>query len=292
MPLVHERTFRVRHYECDAYGHVNHANYLRYMQEAAMDASAAAGYDIARYVALGRQWFIRETDISYLRPLTYGDSVTVRTWVADFRRVRSRRAYELRHTASGALVAQAHTDWVFLDTATLRPVSVPPEMIAAFYPEGLPAEGPRREPFPAAPPPPPGVFTLRRRVAWHDLDTAGHVNNAMYMVYLEECGVQVAEAYGWPMTRMLAAGFGIVARRYRIEYVQSAMLGDELELATWIGSVRHTSAVRHYTIARAADGAAIARAQVTWVWIDLATGRPMRVPQHFAADFAPNIAAS
>ena len=42
MALTHERTFRVRHYECDSYGHVNHANYLRYMQEAAFDASAAA----------------------------------------------------------------------------------------------------------------------------------------------------------------------------------------------------------------------------------------------------------
>jgi len=49
MPLIHERAFRVRHYECDAYGHVNHANYLRYMQEAALDASAAAGYDIDWY---------------------------------------------------------------------------------------------------------------------------------------------------------------------------------------------------------------------------------------------------
>ena len=81
----------MRHYECDAYGHVNHANYLRYMQETAFDASAAVGYDVARYEAIGRQWLVRETDITYLRPLVYGDTVIVKTWVADFRRVRSRR---------------------------------------------------------------------------------------------------------------------------------------------------------------------------------------------------------
>ena len=45
--MIHERAFRVRQYECDPYGHVNHANYLRYMQEAAFDASAAVGYDFA-----------------------------------------------------------------------------------------------------------------------------------------------------------------------------------------------------------------------------------------------------
>ncbi|MCI0397592.1 MAG: thioesterase [Chloroflexi bacterium] len=292
MPLVHERTFRVRHYECDAYGHVNHANYLRYMQETALDASAAAGYDMARYEALGCHWLIRETDITYLRPLAYGDWVLVKTWVADFRRVRSRRAYELREVATGEVVAEAHTDWVFLDSQTLRPASVPAEMKAAFFPEGPPAEAPRREPFPEAPPPPPGVFTLLRHVEWRDIDPAGHVNNASAMAYFEDCGVQVAAAYGWPMARMMAAGFGIVARRYRIEYREPAMMGDELEVATWVSDARRATAVRHYTIHRAADKALLARAHVLWVWVDLATGRPIRIPADFLADFGPNIAAS
>ena len=45
MPKIYERNFRIRFYECDAYGHVNHANYLRFMQEAAIEASADVGYD-------------------------------------------------------------------------------------------------------------------------------------------------------------------------------------------------------------------------------------------------------
>src|SRR3990172_10663548 len=96
MPFMHTRTFRVRRYECDAYGHLNNANYLRYMQETAFDASAAAGYDFDRYTAMGRLWTVRETDIEYLNPLQYADRVEVKTWVIDFRRVRSRRAYEFR----------------------------------------------------------------------------------------------------------------------------------------------------------------------------------------------------
>ena len=54
MPLTHVRTFQVRYHECDSYGRVNHTNYLRYMQEAAFDASAAAGYDLVRYEAINR----------------------------------------------------------------------------------------------------------------------------------------------------------------------------------------------------------------------------------------------
>ena len=44
MPRIHDRTFRVRYYECDLYGELRSAGYLRLMQEAAFDASAAAGY--------------------------------------------------------------------------------------------------------------------------------------------------------------------------------------------------------------------------------------------------------
>ncbi|MCA9907263.1 MAG: acyl-CoA thioesterase, partial [Anaerolineae bacterium] len=79
--MIHTSTFTVRHYECDAYGHVNNANYLRYMEHAAIEASAAVGYDEARYLAMGTLWLIYETDIDYLLPLRAGDVVELQTWV-------------------------------------------------------------------------------------------------------------------------------------------------------------------------------------------------------------------
>jgi YbgC/YbaW family acyl-CoA thioester hydrolase len=69
MPLIHERTFRVRHYECDIYGHLNGTNYLRYMQEAAFDSAAAAGYGLSRHQEMGRLWLVRQSGIEYIRPL-------------------------------------------------------------------------------------------------------------------------------------------------------------------------------------------------------------------------------
>lgn len=290
MSLIHERTFRVRHYECDAYGHVNHAHYLRYMQETALDASAVAGLDMDWYAAHDRLWLIRQTDITYLRPLTYGDSVIVKTWVEDFRRIRSRRAYELRLAGSGEKVAEAVTDWIYLDRQANRPVTIPEEIIAAFFPEGPPVKAPRREPFPEAPPPPPGVFTILHPVEWRDVDPAGHLNNANYMAYIENCTVQAAASFGWPMTRMIEEeGFGIIARRYRLEYIEPAVMGDDLSVSTWVSDVRRASAIRHNTVRRAADGKLLARAHVLWAWLDLASGRLTRIPPHFIKDFAPNV---
>jgi acyl-CoA thioester hydrolase len=99
----------------------------------------------------------------------------------------------------------------------------------------------------------------------------------------------VAEAYGWPADRMQAAGFGILVRRHRIEYLEPARLGNELEVATWAYNMRRASASRASTITRVADGARIAQAEVFYVWVNLQTGLPARIPPEFMATFAPNI---
>jgi len=291
MPLIQTRTFRIRHYECDGYGHVNSVNYLRYMQETAFDATAAAGYDVTRYDSMNRIWLARETDVEYLTPLTYGQSVEVKSWVVDFRRVRSIRAYELRNAATGELAARATTDWAYLDKTTFRPAQIPPEMVAAFYPEGAPEQAQPREKFPEPPPPPKHVFKMRRRVEWRDIDPAQHVNNSVYLNYAEECGLEVCRAFDWPFARMKAINLGIVTRRHRIEYRQQAVMNDELEVSTWAFNMRRATGVRHYFIRRVSDGELMAQVHSQYVWINIDTGRPVRVPEDFLAAFADNIVA-
>lgn len=266
MPLSHLRTFRVRYYECDADGWVHHANYLRYMQETAFDASAAAGYDLARYAALGCHWLIRETDLEVLRPLGYGAVVQVKTWVADFRRVRSWRAYEFRLAGSGELVARAGTDWAFLDSRSGWPAPIPPEIKAAFFPEGAPESPLPRERFPWTEPPPDGVFCRRRRIEWADLDPVGHVNNATYLAYAEDLRRQAMATPGWLPERRTAEGRSPVARRHRIEYRQPAVPGDELELSIWLVEEGTPSAAlaSYCALTRVADGALVARLRTAW----------------------------
>jgi acyl-CoA thioester hydrolase len=259
------------------------------MQETALDASAAAGWDMARYEAIGRMWLIRETDIEYLQPLHYNEEVTITTWVADFRRVQSRRRYEF-HRKDGVLVARAATNWVFLDSTSKHPAMIPDSVITAFMPDG-PQSPERPEKFPPAPPPPANVFTLRKRVEWRDIDTVGHVNNAAYMNYCEDASTQVGRTYGWSMQRMIDEGFAIIARRYRILYLQPAFLDDDIDIACWFSDLKRATAIRHYTLNRVQDGALLARAQALWVCFDLERQRPMRVPQHFLDDFQPNMSS-
>jgi acyl-CoA thioester hydrolase len=259
------------------------------MQEAAIDASSAAGYDEARYLQLGCLWLIRETQIEYLHPLRFGQSVQVTTWVANFRRVRSRRVYEFHLSGSEKLVARASTDWVFLEQGTNRPAIIPSEMKDAFFPEGLPDDPPSFERFPEPPPRPQHAYRQDRRVEWRDLDTAGHVNNANYLSYVEDCGLQMLSAHGWKPARLTAEGLAIVAHSHRIKYTVPAMLDDKLEIATWVSDVRESLATRHTTISRLPDGQLIARARTVHVWLDLQTAQPKPIPQAFLADLSPAI---
>ena len=255
MPLTHTRTFRVRHYECDVEGKLRAANYVRYMQEAAFDASAAAGYDLARYQAMGYFWLIRETEIEYLQPVDYGARVEVTTWVADFRRVRSRRSYEFRLAGGGPLVAVAQTDWAFLEMASSRPAAIPEVMKSAFFPEGAPDRAEPRERFPTPTDPPANAFRQQRPVESRDLDAAGHVNNAVFVDYVEQCGLDWAQAQG------LALDLRAVTRGHRISYRQPAVLGDELLVSTWAAAENQGMLVRDTTLHRASDGSLVARAR-------------------------------
>src|SRR5262245_16408170 len=113
MPRTYTRSFRIRYYECDPYGHVNSAHYLPYATQAATQAGADAGYDLKEYDELGTLWLIREAGLDYLRPVSYGETLEVKTWVSDFRRVRSRREYEMTVAGTGELAARGYTDWIY-----------------------------------------------------------------------------------------------------------------------------------------------------------------------------------
>lgn len=289
MPRTYTRQFRIRQYECDANGHLSNATYLRYMQETAFDASADAGYDLAAYERLNGLWLIRESEIEYLLPLTYGDRVNITTWVVDFRQVSSRRGYSFQNSETQELVARSNTDWAYIDTSRDRPAKIPEKMRSAFFPEGVPESFPPRPPFPSPPPPPQGIYQTNIKVNWDDIDVMAHVNNAIYLDYMNECTMRLIAEYGYGWDKMAAEGIGMYARNVRIKYHQPAILGDELVINTWAYNMRRSTGVRYYEILRSGDQKKIAEIVTLAVWVDLETGRPIRIPTKLLEIFKPNI---
>ena len=121
----------------DGNRHVNNVAYVQWMQDAAIQHSAVAGCT-AMTQALGATWVVRTHRIEYLSPAFAGDAVTVLTWIANFRKVRSLRRYKCIRAADGTVLAQGETDWVFVDVNTGRPRAIPDEIKNAF---GIVADG-------------------------------------------------------------------------------------------------------------------------------------------------------
>jgi acyl-CoA thioester hydrolase len=128
----------------------------------------------------------------------------------------------------------------------------------------------RREIGGAAPTP----FELRRRALPVDIDERGHVNNVVYLRW-----VQDAATAHW---RALAsadaqASIAWVALRHEIDYERPALDGDELAIRTWVGAAEGLTFERFTEIVRVADGRTLARGRTLWCPVDAQSGRPRRV---------------
>jgi acyl-CoA thioester hydrolase len=283
MSDAYGHTLRVRFQECDAYGVVDSIHFLYYMQETFMSHAAESGYTFESEMANGRGWLIRETEIQYLRPLRYWDTVDVKMRMGELRRASLVRDYEFSVKGSEELVARAWSEFVCMDVETQRPTAIPDDVIADFFPTGMPSALSPRKRYPKAPPRPNRVFQMRERVEWRDLDMQQHVNNCTYMSYMQTAALEYGAAIGWPAQKVLKQ-YVVAMSSSHVKYQGQAAIGDELEISSYISDVRRSSFSRHDTITNRDSGAVLTQGHSRWVWLDSKSLRPCRIPAGFLAD--------
>jgi acyl-CoA thioester hydrolase len=133
-PEMYTRRFAVPSDAIDVNGHVNNLAYVAWMQDVAIEHSAAAGWPLARYQAIGAAWVVRSHFVEYLRPLFLGEPLAVHTWVPRFDQRATPRKYLFVRESDAREVAWAETAWVFVDLGTGKRRPLPPELLAAFRP--------------------------------------------------------------------------------------------------------------------------------------------------------------
>ena len=131
MPQIYRYEVVVTDEVIDENGHVNNIEYLRWMQDAAMHHADSSGCTKAT-AAVGATWVVRSHRIEYLKPAFSGEHVSIRTWVSNFRRVQSLRKYRMIRMEDHAVLAEAETDWIFVDAKSGRLRSIPREVSEVF----------------------------------------------------------------------------------------------------------------------------------------------------------------
>lgn len=132
-------------------------------------------------------------------------------------------------------------------------------------------------------PPSPAPFEHALRVAAADLDERRHVNNVVYLRWVQDVAIAHWRALASPAAQAEVAW---VALRHEIDYLSPAVLGDELVARTWVGRAEGLSFERFTEIRRAGDGRVLARARTLWCPVDARSGRPRRVSAEVRAHFS------
>ena len=126
-------------------------------------------------------------------------------------------------------------------------------------------------------------FELVIAVEPADIDQLGHVNNVIYLRWVQEAAVAhwTAAAPAADRAKLLW-----VVVRHEIDYKQAAFLGDRIIARTWVGIASRIRFERFTELLRARDRSLLAKARTLWCPIDAQTGRPTSVSAEVRACFS------
>ncbi|RXG24527.1 acyl-CoA thioesterase [Leeuwenhoekiella aequorea] len=124
------------------------------------------------------------------------------------------------------------------------------------------------------------TFKLNITVPPEAIDNLGHVNNVIYLQWVQD----VAEAH-WQhnSTDEMLQIYAWVALEHTIKYHAPAFEGEQITIETWIEKFEGVRSFRRTRIYRPADQKVLATAITNWCLLNMETRKPLRVPEGFAA---------
>jgi acyl-CoA thioester hydrolase len=127
------------------------------------------------------------------------------------------------------------------------------------------------------------IFEMTISVLPADIDELNHVNNAVYLRWVQN----VATSHWRALANADAQkNIGWVVLRHEIDYKTPACLGDEIVLRTWVGKATRLTFERFTEIRRQNDLELLSQARTLWVPINVRTGKPTRISEEVRAQFS------
>ncbi len=126
---------------------------------------------------------------------------------------------------------------------------------------------------------------IELQVRGYECDSYNHVNNAVYLNYLEHARMQYLHLIGFNYKAVVAAGYHMYVTEIDIKYKASAVLDDWLYIEVKPTKLKKISGEFSQTV-RKKDGTVCAEATVRWACVDSNTGRPSKLPEEY---FVPGL---
>ena len=126
------------------------------------------------------------------------------------------------------------------------------------------------------------MFELTFTAGPEHIDELGHVNNAVWVQWIQQVAVAHWEAVAGAAHK--DAYYWVVVR-HEIDYLRAAHVGDRVTTRTWVGDAPKGARFDRFVEFTGADGKICVRSKTDWAIIDKALGRPIRVPPEVVAPF-------
>ena len=130
------------------------------------------------------------------------------------------------------------------------------------------------------------VFELELAAGREHIDQLGHVNNAVWVQWIQQVAVSHWDAVADASHK--DAYFWVVVR-HEVDYLRPAHEGDRITARTWIGDAPQGARSERYMEFIGPDGKICVRARTQWAIIDKAASRPIRVPPEVIAPFLSRV---
>ena len=127
----------------------------------------------------------------------------------------------------------------------------------------------------------PYIFHLPIKVVPEDIDELNHVNNIVYLRYVQDAAI----GHWKTVPQEIASQIIWVARRHEIDYLKPAFLGEELVVKTWVDNFVGVKSIRHCEVMRGEE--VLARSLTHWIALDAQTFRPKRITEEVVQQFFP-----
>jgi acyl-CoA thioester hydrolase len=116
------------------------------------------------------------------------------------------------------------------------------------------------------------------------VDENGHVNNVMYVQWMQDAAVRHYEAMGG---RQITIDLGAtwVVRSHTIEYLRPAFAGERIRVLTWVANIRRVRSLRRYRFIRLEGEQELVRGETDWIFVDANSGALRSIPKEVTGLF-------
>lgn len=121
------------------------------------------------------------------------------------------------------------------------------------------------------------IFPYEFTIPVEAVDENGHVNNVMYVQWMQDAAVRHYEAMGGRQLTIDLDSTWVV-RSHTVEYLRPAFAGEHIRVLTWVANMRRVRSLRKYQFIRVENEELLVRGETDWVFVDVQNGHPRAVP--------------